>query len=635
MRMGYKNLIYSQGNLTMNGVHFDSIYSKGYVISLENMASKKFSYTNGTIKFINKGFQLQTEILEGFLYAKNLQNLIINGIIFSYNIQANLDKSFFYFSNILNISIINCSFSYNFAKASLIAILTEMINVKTDYANNIEFINMNFTNNTSAVGLLINVNTQSNLKFSVANINNNFCVSDFLSVKIGQNNKDSEAIILIQDVSFQGNYLDNMLKFENVNKLYIKRIISKLNGYIIDIGITTFIEINSKSTERIYNYPIMQNPPITTFVYVQQNEKMYLSYLFSSNNNYTLIKSAGSILELLNSYSNNDNTHSKESFLSIVLNSALTITNFKVTGNTFGFIDESKMISVQSNSKDANVLFSDLIFDNFAGQIKFDSINYLNITNVLAYRSAISKNPLFLFSCSFESQINLNNANFSYLNQKIILITSLNSKSVNFILKEIELRNCDSETSFISIDSSVYLNFHPKSLIYDSVFINNNGQILDMISNNGLVSIKNCQFTNNTHIDTAILSLAGNSSVEISNSYFQKNKGENLFSLFTNNPLVGLFTNDCSFSFNNGTVIKNDASVYKDYNSIFENNFNEIGAVLKGGLSSLNSFNNSRIQNNEVNDNGCIFLTWKSNLHFYKVLASFNSANNMGGVRIQ
>ena len=634
MRMGYKNLIYSQGNLTMNNVDFSGIYSKGYVIKLENMIGKEFSYTTGNVKLINQGFQLKTEVLEGFLYAKNLKKLTIDGIEFYYNLQSNSDKSMLYFSNIASVNIFNCKFEFNFGSSALIMITSDIPDVNTNSLYNIKLKSLSFKNNTSAVGLFINLKAQLNFLFIDANITNNICQSDFLSVKIDQSikNENSIASTTIQDINFKGNYIDSMLKFENINNLYIQDIVSELNGYIIDINSTLFSELNLKSGETVYNLPVVQKPLSTIFINAQTKATVHLSELFSSKNNYTLIKSTGPYQKLLNSYSENDKIYTKEPFLSIASVSILIIDNFRVTKNTFYFPDEGKIMLVQSSSKESNTIISNLKLIDFSGQIKFDSINYYNITKVLAERSSKSNNPLFVFSCSFDSQINITDATFSYLNQEIISINSLNKQSVSFKFVDIELSNSNSETSFISIDSSAYLTFESKNLIYNSVFKNNYGQILNMISTNGSVSLKRCQFTNNIYAGTVILKLAGSSTVEIFNSHFHSNTGENILSVFTNNPLVGLFTNDCSFSFNNGTVIKNDASIYQDDNSIFENNSNEIGAVLKGGLGSTNTFYNTRIKNNQVDDNGCIFLTWKSSLYFKKVLASFNIAENMGGV---
>jgi hypothetical protein len=328
---------------------------------------------------------------------------------------------------------------------------------------------------------------------------------------------------------------------------------------------------------------------------------------------------------------NNNKVDSSQGQISIKFKEKLTISSLNFENNSFKTSIKELFSITSSNTYPSKEYLNSIIIQNSEGSISLGDISALNLVDFQAESSYNQISPLIEINLSGVSEIFIQNFKISGLRQQVLSVNSIGMEETKVKMENFNIKNVNGKTPLIFIQVSLLSSQENVNYLKDSVFFNNTGSVFEVISNAGKFLVQNSTFTSNTG-NIAVLGLENDIIMTLDKCVFKENVGRNIISIFTNSNTTGIITKDSVFEGNNGVVIKNDGSLFKDYRSLFLKNDYQFAPVLKGGLYSLNYFISSNISENNSKEKGCIYASWKSKVILDSCTSSFNEAQEVGGV---
>jgi hypothetical protein len=644
--MQYMSIIGTYGGtVNLMNVTFYNIVTapNGFVIQTHNDGSggttqlTLFNYTEGTISFINNGYEIvDGNSLGSFLSLANVDRAVLQGLTFQYNIFNSEQPNFLYFKNIYLLQIDSLTFENNYSPSSLICLDQTHLSMPLDSTASYQTQTNVFLNNSVFVN-----NSASSL---ISLMYKSECQTIVMTNNTFGNNSVTTGIITAQysaalksmclaggSVTPKNSHLAISLpgRFSNITESVFA---SNSASMLIDLkgmpnvnvsGIQVFGNILNVDANSVTLDAIMQQPGAYISKAIQGNPVQCTTLMgFNGIQGFSFDK---------NYFTENNCTLASFSMIAL----PMSITNMDVVNNTvdstMGYfeIDSVSSVLLANNSfynsiprqtstsifmikafpSPSNVTISNLFMQNCTTAIQTVLSGSLTISNFTFINSSFSA---LQYSSFLPTTVTLTNCYFAYNKGQIFSFTSQTPSSflsLTFLNSIFEL-NSGTKPMLTFGDALVM----SSSVFSQCSFKNNSMQLLLVSSSLGRLQLTNIEIANTKLNTTAAVEISGSTLLDIENSSIYNNSG--LYILYvhsdSNSSYIKSVKNE--FKNNNASVVMVLGATFEDLSSNFEGNQANYGSALYLTDSATAFLTQTTFFNNYVSRYGTIYLLVSSSV---------------------
>ena len=646
MRMEYASLFYIiKASVFLKKVNFHNIVpfeNKAIVTStMSSTEDQVFEYDEGTISFLNNGFEVQPDRgLGGFINIHGFSSVVLKNLIFEHNLVNKVGAHLISLTFISKLLVENCIFRFNYASESIINYVTKSSSQNSPGDNLIDAIikDCSFLNNT--VKGVLSFELEGNAKQIELNGNDysfnlyqnsllRFERASIMTTAYKQGlNSDLPMSINIYNEKIESNSGKNLIYMDNQANI-INSNLELTNNADLNAESTTFKEIKLQTDAYLIFTPSFVNQNTEVFISISNSYNTKIENLILSNLVQSLITISSVSGITLNKIKIKDskilstNPFIKISFLEILSLLDIEISNSESQGNI--------LMSIESNQDSSVFNLESFTLQSCLGGVTVFSPGTISIITAKILNSKSSNLAALNMKLKTKANLLIKDSEFKNNQNPSLIVSAAASLGVKVEIDNIIVEDNSYSQSGLIFDPTVSFDVDG-NFIKNSYFANNEGTILTSASNKGLISMISNQFLNNSNFANPCITISGSSNWIFQDSKFTQNNFPKLISLLLTSLTASLKTASCIFSQNTGICLDIKHSTYIDDSSEFSDNTNTYASVMQISDSSSASLQDSLIQNNFADEAGTIYISWKSKIHAINMKFTQNTVGTKGGV---